>query len=60
MGYPQDIKVTVDTVVFTYQAQDLQVLLIQRKNDPFKGNWALPGGFVEDDEPLDRAAVREL
>ncbi|MEK6482161.1 NUDIX hydrolase [Catalinimonas sp. 4WD22] len=60
MGYPQDIKVTVDAVVFAYQGDDLQVLLIQRKNDPFQGQWALPGGFVEDDEDLDTAAAREL
>lgn len=60
MGYPQNIKVTVDAVVFAYQKEDLQVLLIQRKNDPFKGKWALPGGFVEDDESLDAAVSREL
>lgn len=60
MGYPQNIKVTVDAVIFTYQDGELQVLLIQRKNDPFQGQWALPGGFVEDDEDLDTAATREL
>lgn len=60
MAYPQNIKVTVDAVVFGYQREDLQVLLIQRKNDPFQGKWALPGGFVEDDEALDTAAAREL
>jgi len=50
----------VDAVVFTYQEEDLQVLLIERKSDPFKGKWALPGGFVEDEESLDAAAQREL
>ncbi|WPP48051.1 NUDIX hydrolase [Catalinimonas niigatensis] len=60
MGYPQNIKVTVDAIVFAYQGQDLEILLIQRKSDPFKGKWALPGGFVEDDEPLDTAVSREL
>lgn len=60
MEYPQNIKITVDAVVFAYQAQDLQVLLIQRKNEPFKGKWALPGGFVEDNESLDTAVSREL
>lgn len=60
MAYPQHIYVMVDAVVFTYQQEDLQVLLIERKNDPFQGKWALPGGFVEDDEPLDTAAYREL
>lgn len=60
MAYPQHIYVMVDAVVFTYQQEDLQVLLIKRKSDPFKGKWALPGGFVEDDESLEIAAYREL
>ncbi len=60
MSYPQNIKVTVDAVVFSFQNDALQVLLIQRKNDPFKGQWAIPGGFAEDDESLDAAAKREL
>jgi 8-oxo-dGTP diphosphatase len=37
-----------------------KVLLIKRKNPPFRGHWALPGGFVEPDEPLEAAARREL
>ncbi len=60
MGYPQNIKVTVDAVVFSFQHDSWQVLLIQRKNEPFKDQWAIPGGFVEDDESLDQAAGREL
>lgn len=52
--------VTADSVLFAMRAQDLAVLLIQRKKAPFKGAWALPGGFVEPNEPLDRAAAREL
>jgi 8-oxo-dGTP diphosphatase len=42
------------------RADDLAVLLIRRKEEPFKGCWALPGGYVNENEPLDRAAAREL
>src|SRR5262249_55710558 len=42
------------------RADDLAVLLIQRKDEPFKGLWAIPGGYVNENEPLDRAAAREL
>ncbi len=52
--------VTVDTVVFTIQGDALQVLLIKRGLEPFAGQWALPGGFVQMDEGLDDAARREL
>jgi 8-oxo-dGTP diphosphatase len=50
----------VDVVAFTMRADDLAVLLIRRKEEPFKGCWALPGGYVNENEPLDRAAAREL
>ncbi len=56
----QNIFVTVDAVVFLEKNNSTSVLLIERKNQPFKGQWALPGGFVEDDEDLETAARREL
>jgi 8-oxo-dGTP diphosphatase len=51
---------TVDCVVFGLDEEDLKVLLIQRDIEPFKGRWALPGGFVRMHESLDEAARREL
>jgi 8-oxo-dGTP diphosphatase len=57
--YPRP-AVTVDVVLFTMRAEDLAVLLVKRKGPPFKGAWALPGGFVNENEPLVRAALREL
>jgi 8-oxo-dGTP diphosphatase len=57
--YPR-AALTVDGVVFGFGAGELKVLLIQRALEPFKGKWALPGGFVHVDETLDDAARREL
>lgn len=59
--YPRP-ALTVDCVVFGLDADeaDLQVMLIRRDLPPFKGDWALPGGFVHLDETLDEAARREL
>ncbi len=55
------VKVTVDTLAFAVQQGSLEVLLVKRKNEPFKSLWGLPGGFLSDsDENLDAAAVREL
>ena len=56
----QPIQVTVDIVVFTVHEQTLQVLLIERGIDPFKGLYALHGGFVRAEETLEQAAFREL
>ncbi len=57
--YPRPC-VTVDCVVFGLDEDELRVLLIQRDNPPFEGKWALPGGFVNMDESLEAAALREL
>lgn len=56
----QNISVTTDCVIFCVVNNKVKVLLVKRGNDPFKGKWALPGGFVEDDEPLEEGAKREL
>jgi 8-oxo-dGTP diphosphatase len=53
-------SVTVDIVALKPCKGDLQVLLIKRKNHPFKGFWAIPGGFIEMDESLEESAVREF
>ena len=55
--YPRP-AVTVDVVL--RRASDGAILLIQRRNDPFAGHWALPGGFVDEMEDLEPAARREL
>ncbi len=57
--YPR-AALTVDCVVFGFDGGELKVLLIQRGLEPFKGSWALPGGFVRVDETIDEAARREL
>jgi 8-oxo-dGTP diphosphatase len=53
-------SVTVDVVVVASVGGRRNVLLIQRRKRPFEGCWALPGGFVEPEEPLEAAARREL
>lgn len=53
-------SVTTDILVFSIRDGALQVLLIERKFDPFKGAWAIPGGFVQMDEDLIAGALREL
>lgn len=52
--------VTVDIVLMTVVERRLEVLLIERAIPPYKGAWALPGGFVKPDEDLASAAAREL
>lgn len=54
------MKVTVDAVVFGYSDNQLQVLLIKRKYDPFKGTLAFPGGYVLEHERARETVIREL
>jgi len=56
----QNIKVAVDAVVFGYQNNNLYVLLIEQKFDGQQPYWALPGGLVQNNEPLIHAVKREL
>jgi 8-oxo-dGTP diphosphatase len=57
--YPRP-QVTVDLVVFALIEKELRMLLVRRGKDPFAGRWAIPGGFMEMDEPAETAARREL
>ncbi|MET0758995.1 MAG: NUDIX hydrolase [Flavobacterium sp.] len=54
------IFVTVDVIITKIEQSVFFLLLIKRKNDPFKDYWALPGGFVDENEDLEDAAIREL
>jgi len=54
------LLVTVDVVLFTIRDRKLHLLLIKRLAKPFENRYALPGGFVREDESLDAAAIREL
>lgn len=51
---------SADAAVFRKNGRQLEILLILRKNPPYQGMWALPGGFMEIDESLEETAVREL
>jgi len=57
---PTPVLLTVDLVVLTVRGGELLALVVRRAVEPFKGKWALPGGFVEPGEELADAAVREL
>jgi 8-oxo-dGTP diphosphatase len=57
--YPRP-ALTVDPVIFTLRDEKLQVLCVCRSEEPFAGQWALPGGFVREGESLEDAALREL
>ena len=57
--YPR-AALTVDAIVYSKEKNGISVLLIQRGRDPFINKWALPGGFIEMDETLESACIREL
>lgn len=57
--YPHP-AVTADCLVFAHTENGLELLLIQRRNEPCKGKWAFPGGFMNIDETTADAARREL
>ena len=54
------MAVTVDLVALTIRDDALCALVVHRRDEPYAGRWALPGGFVRADESLDAAAAREL
>lgn len=53
-------SITTDIVIFTIENDELKVLLIKRAKEPFKNQWALPGGFILENEPPEKAALRVL
>lgn len=57
--YPRP-AVTTDCVVFRVENDTLKTLLIERGNEPYKGHWAFPGGFLNMDENAEQGALREL
>lgn len=57
--YPRP-ALTADLIALCFHEAQLKILLIQRASDPFKGSWALPGGFVDQNESPQQAAAREL
>jgi len=57
--YPRP-AVTTDCVVFGKDGNETKVLLIERGNEPYKGCWAFPGGFLNMDENAEQGALREL
>lgn len=57
--YPRPC-VTTDITVFRENSERMELLLIKRKNPPYEGMWAFPGGFINEDETLEQCAMREL
>ena len=56
----EHMAVTTDCVIFTYEDWKLKVLLVRRGGEPYKGQWAFPGGFLKMDENAEQGALREL
>jgi 8-oxo-dGTP diphosphatase len=56
----KQIVFAVDCIIFGYDGQDLKLLVIERSFEPYKGKWSLVGGFVEENESSEEAAVRVL
>lgn len=57
--YPRP-AVTTDCVIFGTEGDVVKVLLVERGNEPYKGRWAFPGGFLNMDETAEEGALREL
>lgn len=57
--YPH-AALTADCVIFGFNGSDMKVLLVERAQEPYKGMWALPGGFMRMDEAIEQTARREL
>ena len=57
--YPH-AALTADCVVFGFDGRELNLLLVERGIEPYKGLWALPGGFMKIDETVEECAIREL
>lgn len=57
--YPQP-ALTADCVIYGFDGEHLKILLVERGLEPYKGMWALPGGFMKMDETIDQTAAREL
>ncbi|MDE7160900.1 MAG: NUDIX hydrolase [Muribaculaceae bacterium] len=57
--YPRP-AMTADCVIFGFDGEALRILLVERGVEPYKGYWALPGGFMKEDESIEECAMREL
>lgn len=60
VDYTQEIKVATDAVCIATHEGEKYILLIKREYEPYKNHWAIPGGFLHNDEELADGALREL